>query len=53
MKDARVGLAQEPSPDEELMAVFLACMGRRTSLGGSPEAAQSVATIELVSFVRL
>ena len=53
MKDARVSLAKEAGADEEVVAIFLAGVVLRFGFRGSPELAQPVAAIVLLSFVRM
>ena len=53
MKDARVSLAKEAGADEEVVAIFLAGGVLRFGFGGSPEVAQPVAAVILLTVVRI
>ena len=53
MKDARVSLAKEAGADEEVVAIFLAGVVLRFGVRGSPELAQPVTAVILLSFVRI
>jgi hypothetical protein len=53
MKDARMSLAKEAGADEEVVAILLAGVVLRFRFGRSPELAQPVAAVILLSFVRI
>jgi hypothetical protein len=53
MEDTRVSLAKEAGADEEVVAILLAGVVLRFGFGGSPELAQPIAAVILLSLSEL